>query len=71
MLYLYLYQPLDGDEYQSDLPPNHSDIEAIIDNELAVYRIEAAMYVHVRCEKLVPIDGEDVDSWNEIPFASK
>ncbi len=65
---LYLYKPApdvnNGEPWQSSTLPTQHELQLVIDGELEVFRFNPGF------EQLIPIDDQDTDSWNEIPFTS-
>lgn len=66
---LYLYRPApdvnNGQPWQSDLLPTCHELQLVIDGELEIFKVNPG---DGRFEQLIPIDDQDTDSWNEIPF---
>lgn len=66
MSYLYFYDDSER-VWQSDVAPNEQQTQAVIDDELKVYRIDRSD-PQARMEVLEPIQFDDKDSWGEISF---
>lgn len=65
MMYIYIPGPdtNDGKPWQSARPPVRGHVKDIIDGQMEVFRFAGNEY-----QQLIPIDSQDVDSWNNVEY---